>query len=125
MDGPTWHPAAVPDDTPVYVDGFGVTTAGELREPIASLPTDSERMEDATIRMWIWMTVYSPKAKPWKDGHIWHGGKQYPLSVFYDDRFIRLSKPRMPKEIFDGVDLYDKAAIDSALERWKKSVGRQ
>ena len=72
----------------MYVPGYGETTAGDIRAPLAEVPYDKE---DAMMRMWVWTTLYAPKGtKPLKDGFIRHKGKEYPLSIFNDDRFIRL-----------------------------------
>ena len=44
-----WHPAEIPDDTLVYVCGFGETTAGELR---GDVPKDEPTMLELSAQMW-------------------------------------------------------------------------
>ena len=76
----------LPDDTEVYVAGFGVTTAGELRSPLEAIDAEG----DTALRRWIFFTLYQPTKQPWPSGPISVGGKEYPQSVFTSDRFLPL-----------------------------------
>ena len=96
--------AELPDSTEVYVAGFGVTTAGELRSPLEALDAEG----DAALRRWIFFTLYQPTKKPWPSGPINVGGKEYPASVFMNDRFLPLSTSSGTSE---GDDLNDPSAI--------------
>ena len=87
MEIGTSNPAEIPDDTEVYIHGYGVTTVGELRAPLVQLPDDKE---DAAIRRWLFFTYYQPTTWPWPSGPIRVGGREYPQSIFNDNRFIRL-----------------------------------
>jgi len=83
---------ALPDAHVMYSPETGEVTLGEITELRANR-TDSEGLADtdsATIRMWVAIALYNPKAKPWRDGHLDAAGKRYPLSVFTNDGLVRL-----------------------------------
>ena len=107
-------PSELPDDTVVYAEGFGETTAGEIPGPVW-VSDDPEG--DAAIRMWLWTILYQPKAKPWKTAFITYRGKSYPLSVFDDNRFIQL---HYPAGLYKDIDVDDPAAIAEAREKWER-----
>ena len=76
-----------PDDTVVYSEALGVTTAGELRASLEVLDGEG----DTELRRWLFFTFYQPTAWPWPSGPISVGGKEYPQSVFSSDQFLPLS----------------------------------
>ena len=77
--------SALSDDTPVYVDGHGPSTLGEIRG------CDLASEEDATVRMNVLRALYDRKGSPWRSGRIRVGSKDYPVSVCMSDRSLRLS----------------------------------
>jgi hypothetical protein len=57
--------ASLPGTTPCYVDGYGVSTLGEVAEARAEEKPDVRAGErEATIRMWGYIATH-PEAKPW------------------------------------------------------------
>jgi hypothetical protein len=82
--------STLPDEHTVYVPGVGEVTLGEVRasspEEIPALATD----DDTTVRMWVLIALYDPKASPWRSGRIRVGSKEYPASVCTSDRFLPL-----------------------------------
>ncbi len=87
MDLTTLQPAEFPHDTLVYVPGYGETTAGNIRAPLVQVAYDKE---DAALRRWLFFTLYQPTDRPWPSGPIRWGGKEYPPSIFNDNRFLPL-----------------------------------
>ena len=76
----------LPDDHPIYIDGYGPSTVGEVRGECLPDDTDS-----ATVRMWVAIALWNPRAKPWRDGHIDVGARRVHLSELMSDRVVRLS----------------------------------
>ena len=101
----------LPDDTVVYAEGYGQTTAGELRYTLKSL--DSE--EDTALRRWLFFTYYQPTEWPWPTGPISVGGKEYPQSVFSSAAFLPLFTS---SGTCRGLDVNDPSALkDHAARR--------
>jgi hypothetical protein len=81
--------ASLADDQPCYVPGFGETTLGAVRNTFRGTAGTED---DATVRMWVLIVLYDPKAKPWRTGRIRVGSQWYPLSECLNDRLLPLSK---------------------------------
>ncbi len=107
----------LPDETEVYITGFGVTTAGELRYNLRSLDAEA----DTALRRWLFFTYYQPTRQPWPTGPISVGGKEYPQSVFSSAEFLPLFTS---SGTCRGLDVNDPCALKAHAAKSLKEIRR-